>query len=121
MSKESKAAEWAADDQTTLHDAMQEFYDSLSQAYWAANTMQDKDYIRGLADVAFDILTDLNRQAIVARTPEFDQLAGAVKGIMPGLEKAKEEIDQVIQAVKVVAAVAKAIDKVVAAAAKLLA
>ena len=121
MAKDSKATDWTADDQTQLHDATQELYDSLSQAYWAANTMRDKDYIRGLADVAFDILTDLNRQAIAAQTPEFESLSGAVKDIMPRLAKAKEEIDRIIQAVKTAAQVVNAIEKVVAAAAKLLA
>ena len=105
---------WDSDGQQETHDAFKALYDSFTDAYWAASTMQDKDYIRGLSDFISGILTQLNKQAIESRTKEFEDLTDSVKTISPRLEKAKEKIDQIIQDVQTATAVAKGIDTVLA-------
>lgn len=109
----NKVKKWDSNSQQETFDALEELYGSLTDAYWAANTMQDKDYIKGLEDYVSDILTQLNKQAIQDRTKDFDDLTSAVKTVIPRLESAKEKIDQIIQAVKTALTVTKAIDKVI--------
>src|SRR2546422_10705439 len=93
-----------------LHDAVQNLYNLLDQAYWAASTIESKDRIRGIEDVLFDILTQLNRADIESRTQDYAALAKLVDASNRRLEKLKEDIDQIIHVVKVATDTASAID-----------
>ena len=110
--REERVEKWDDNAQQETYRAYQELFDSLTDAYWVANTMQDKDYIKGLEDFVKGILDQLNKGIIHDRTKEFDDLAGSVNIINTRLEKAKEKIDQIIQDVNVATAVAKGIDTV---------
>jgi len=119
MRENSNRVQWDQAAQQETYKIFQDIYDTLSEAYWTANTMRDKDYIRGIADVVFEILTDLNRQAIEDRSPEFEELKQSIAVVMPRFEKIKEEIDNIIQSVRTATEVAKAVDKGIGIAAKL--
>ena len=92
-------------------DSFQELYNRLTEGYWAATTIEDKDRIRGLADAISDILTELNKEDIESRDNDFRALTATVQEIIPRLDKLKDQIDQIIHAVKIANNVAKAIDK----------
>jgi hypothetical protein len=91
-------------------DAFQGLFDQLNDGYWAATTIEDKDRIKGTADAVFEILTQLNQEDIESRDSDFKALTGTVKGIIPRLDKLKNDIDKIIHAVKIAGTVAQALD-----------
>lgn len=99
-------------------DAFQSLFDQLKDGYWAATTTEDKDTIKGLEDAVFDILTQLNQEDIESRDADFKALTGTVKGIVPRLEKLKNDIDQVVRNVKIATSVAQALDEAISLALK---
>lgn len=105
-------------DLDSVHDAYQQVYNSLTSAYWAASTIQNKDQIHGIMDVVFDLLTELNRESLDANSPEFQTLAKDLKGANDQLNTLKGQIDQLVAAVKVATQVASAIDEAITLAAK---
>src|SRR5712692_7456307 len=104
--------------QQDVHDAFGILYEQLSQAYWVATRIEDKDRIRGIADAVFEILTELNRADIQTRTGEFVALTRAVDDAEKRLVKLKEDIDQIIHRVKVATDLTNAVDKALAQSAK---
>ena len=99
--------------QNDLHDSFGELYQSLTNAYWVASTIVDKDRIRGAADQVFDILTDLNRADLKSRTEDFAELKGQVAIATKKLTALQADIDSIIHnvgvATQVVGAIAKAL------------
>jgi len=104
--------------QQEIHDAFGFLYQQLSNAYWVASTIEDKDRIHGISDSVFDILTQLNREDIQSRTDDFKALAKSVADAGTRLDSLKADIDQIIHVVKVASDVTAAIDKALGMAAK---
>ena len=119
MAQKKKAA-WNADAQTRVHAAFQELYAALNDAYWAADSMQKKDRIKGVADSVFAVLTELNRGSIQARTQQYKELKTEVNESLKHIKQLQKEIDELIHAVKKATKIAKAIDQTVEIAAKLV-
>jgi hypothetical protein len=107
-----------APSQQEVHDAYEALYERLSDAYWAASTIQDKDRIRGLEDALYDILTDLNAANLRSRTADYQTCKGLVEATNARLSTLKEDLDKVIHAVKIATQVAGALDKALAIAVK---
>jgi hypothetical protein len=101
-----------------VHDSYQNAYIFLTSAYWAASTIENKDRIHGVMDVVFDLLTDLNRETLVADSDDFTALASELQSANAELTSLKNQIAQLIAAVKVATEVASAIDLAIALAAK---
>jgi DNA repair exonuclease SbcCD ATPase subunit len=101
-----------------LQNAFQQLYDGLTQAYWSASTIEAKDRIYGVEEVVFDVLTDLAREDLDSRTQVYEDVAINVKSALTKLDRLKEDIDQLIHAVKVASEVAGVIDKAVKLATK---
>lgn len=101
-----------------MRTPLQELYDLLDEAYWAATSIEAKDRFRGISEVISDILTDFNRADISARTKEYLALKKEIVNVNKKLKKLKKEIDDLIKKVKLAGKVAKAIDKVINIAAK---
>ena len=97
--------------QQEVHDAFDELYQSLTQAYWVASTITDKDRIRGAADAVFDILTALNQADIKSRTQEYAALKDQVSIVTKKLTALQNEIDSIIHNVSVATSVVQAIGK----------
>src|SRR5262249_54176667 len=97
--------------QQEVHDVFEELYHTLTEAYWVASTITDKDRIRGAADCGFDILTSLNRADIRSRTEEFAPLKDKVIRVTQKLAALQSEIDSVIHNVSVATGVVQAISK----------
>jgi ABC-type transporter Mla subunit MlaD len=102
----------------TVHDAYQDLYNALTDGYWAASTIENKDKIHGLMDIVFDILTELNRDTLEADSQEFKDIAAHLKSANDQLNNLKAQIDKLIAAVKIATKVAAGIDKAVSLAAK---
>lgn len=117
---QKKQAAWDAAAQTRVHAAFQELYDALNDAYWAADSMQKKDRIKGVADGVFAVLTELNRGSIQAGTQQYKELKTEVNESLKHIKKFKKEIDELILAVKQATKVSKKIDQAVEVAAKLV-
>ena len=97
--------------QQEVHDVFGELYQSLTEAYWVASTIVDKDRLRGAADAVFDILTALNRANIKSRTEEYANLKDKVNSITKKLAALQSEIDSIIHNVTVATSVVQAIGK----------
>jgi hypothetical protein len=100
--------------QQDVHDAYGELYQALTNAYWAASTIVDKDRIRGAADAVFDILTALNRAEIKSRTQDYADLKTQVDAITKKLTALQQDIDSINHkidiATNVVQRITKALD-----------
>ncbi len=92
-------------------DAVQELYDSLTEAYWAASTIEAKDRIYGAEEVVFDILTQLQREDLESNTAAFKAAAGKVEAVIGKVEQLKQDIDKLVHAMKVAVKVTAALDK----------
>ncbi|GDY19777.1 hypothetical protein LBMAG56_11220 [Verrucomicrobiota bacterium] len=103
--------------QETL-DAMQNLYDTLTDAYWAASTIEAKDRIYGAEEVVFDIVTELQREDLEANTAAFKAAGEKVAAAMGKVEQLKQDIDKLVHAMKVAVKVAAALDKGVQLASK---
>jgi hypothetical protein len=97
--------------QQEVHDVFGELYQSLTEAYWVASTIVDKDRLRGAADAVFDILTALNRADVKSRTKEYANLKDKVNFITTKLAALQSEIDSIIHNVTVATSVVQAIGK----------
>ena|SRR5438445_4503520 len=97
--------------QQEVHDVFDELYQSLTQAYWVASTITDKDRIRGAADAVFDVLTALNQADIKSRTEEYATLKNQVDIVTTKLTALQSEIDSIIHNVSVATSVVQAIGK----------
>ncbi|MCL4196221.1 MAG: hypothetical protein KJZ69_01900 [Phycisphaerales bacterium] len=112
--------ELTAKDLRQLRDAFAELHTALTAAYWAAGTMGDKDQIRGVQEVVYDILTDLNRADIASRAEELKALKTEIDAATARLETLKDEIDDIVKSIEVASDVVKGIEKVLQTAARLV-
>jgi hypothetical protein len=78
--------------QQDVQDAFQRLYGSLSKAYWAASTIEGKDFIRGCADVVFEILSQLTSDGIKSRSADFQKLTTTVQSVTSKLQQLQTEI-----------------------------
>jgi len=97
--------------QQDVHDVFDELYKSLTDAYWVASTITDKDRIRGAADAVYDILTALNQADIKSRTQDYAALKSKVDATTQKLKALQDEINSIIHVVDVAASVTQAIGK----------
>ena len=97
--------------QQDVHDVFGELYQSLTDAYWVASTITDKDRLRGAADAVFDIMTALNQADIKSRTQEYATLKDQVDVVTKKLKALQDDIDSIIHNVNVAANVVQAIGK----------
>ena len=97
--------------QQDVHDVFGELYQSLTDAYWVASTITDKDRLRGAADAVFDIVTALNQADIKSRTQEYAIMKGQVGVVTKKLTALQNDIDSIIHNVSVAANVVQAIGK----------
>ncbi len=106
--------------QQDVQNAFQQLYDSLTSAYWAASTIEDKDRIRGCADVVFQILSQLTVDDIKSRSADFQQLKSSVQSVSNKLQQLENEIDGIIHNIQIASSVAGGITKALDVAARFL-
>jgi hypothetical protein len=106
--------------QQDVQNAFQQLYDNLTSAYWAASTIEDKDRIRGCADVIFQILSQLTVDDIKSRSAEFQELKNSVQSVTKKLEQLQTEIDGIIHNIQIASSVTTGITKAVGVAARFL-
>src|SRR2546422_9561050 len=97
--------------QQEVHDVFDELYQSLTQAYWVASTITDKDRLRGAADAVFDVVTALNQAEIKSRTQEYATLKDQVSIVTKKLIALQNEIDSIIHNVSVATSVVQEIGR----------
>ena len=108
----------AAVRQEEVHDAFEELYYALKDAYWAASTIQDKDRIRGIQDVVFEIITALNQTDIASRTEAFKELTDSFATAQKKLKALQNDVDKIIHATEIATKVMQGITKALAMAGK---
>ena len=106
--------------QQDVQNAFQQLYDSLTSAYWAASTIENKDLIRGCADVVFQILSQLTVDDIKSRSADFQQLKSSVQSVSNKLQQLESEIDGIIHNIQIASSVAGGITKALDVAARFL-
>lgn len=104
--------------QQEVKDAYETLYDQLTNAYWVASTIQDKDRIRGIADTVSDILDELDLEDIKLRTEQFKELSQTAASVSAHLTDLQKDIDKIIHVTKTAVAVTKAIGQVLAVTSK---
>jgi len=104
--------------QRELHDAYDALYRKLDDAYWVATTIEDKDRIRGTATAVFDLMTSLNQADLRARATEMLSLTEAIGLVNQRLTRLKQDIDRIVQVIRVAGELTRAIDGVVSRAAR---
>lgn len=87
--------------QQQLHDAYSDLYDKLNDAYWAASTIDSKDRIHGIAEMIYDILSDLNAEDIKSRNEQFLHVTDQINAINSKLKGLQDEIASIIHNVQV--------------------
>lgn len=97
--------------QQDVHDAYGELYQALTDAYWAASTIVDKDRIHGLLDAVYDVLTALNQAEIKSRTQEYTDLKTQVDAVTKKLTALQRDIDSIIHKIDIAASVVQGITK----------
>jgi len=103
---------------TDVHDAFQQLYDALDDAYWAATTIETKDRIRGVAEAILDAITELNRKEFDERSAKFQELGQTMSKVNAKLSQLKDDIDNLIHNIKTAATVASYIDRAIELAVK---
>src|SRR5690349_1462458 len=98
--------------QQDLRDAYFDLYNALNDAYWAASTIEDKDLIHGLAEAAFEIMSDLNAADIKSRNDEYANLTKTVTVVNAKLQTLQDQINSIIHNIGVATSVANAASKV---------
>ena len=104
--------------QQDVQKAFELLYEELNKAYWAASTIEDKDYLHGIIEIVSDILDQLDIADIKSRTQDFNALSQKVKDLNSRLDKLQQDIDTIIHAVNVATSVTNAIAQAIAVAAK---
>ena len=112
MSETPDSSKWNEEAQGDVYQAFHQLYDELKNAYFDAKTRDDKKRIKEWQDAISDILTQLNRGFIDARTDEFAALEHSVKDVMPRLQEVREEIQELIGYVELAGKITRAVDKV---------
>jgi hypothetical protein len=107
--------------QQDVQDAFQELYTNLTNAYWAASTIEDKDFIRGCADVIFEILSQLTADGIKSRSADFQNLKKSVDSVTSKLKQLQDEITGIVHNIQVASSVADGITKALGVASKFIA
>ncbi|HYL16256.1 MAG TPA: hypothetical protein VEV41_24700 [Terriglobales bacterium] len=97
--------------QQEVHDAFEELYQSLTEAYWVASTITDKDRLRGAADAVYDIVTALNQADIKSRSQDYVTLKDQVIVVNKKLTAIQTDIDSIIHTMGVASGVVQAISK----------
>ncbi|HMH07262.1 MAG TPA: hypothetical protein VK513_03685 [Terriglobales bacterium] len=97
--------------QQEMHDVFDELYRSLTDAYWVASTITDKDRLRGAADAVFEIVTALNQADIRSRTQDYATLKSQVDVVTKKLRVLQNDIDSIIHNVSVATSVVEAMGK----------
>jgi hypothetical protein len=104
--------------QQDVQDAFQQLYDSLSNAYWAASTIEDKDLIRGCADVVFEVISQLTADGIKSRSADFQELKSSVQSVTGKLQQLQNEINKIIHNIQVASSVVDGVTKALSMAGK---
>jgi len=97
--------------QREVHDAYQELYNAITDAYWAASTIQDKDRLMGLSEAVYNILTKLNADGIRSRSVEYADVREGVNEVNGRLSKLADDIATIVHRVNVAAQVTNGISK----------
>jgi hypothetical protein len=97
--------------QQDVQNAFQQLYDSLTSAYWAASTIENKDLIRGCADVVFEILSQITVDGIKARSADFQKLKASVDSVTNKLQGLQTQIDGIVHNIQIASNVAGGITK----------
>jgi hypothetical protein len=110
-----------ASDIQELRDTYQTLYKSLTEAYWVASTVTDKDRIRGTADAVYDLLSELTREEIKSRGKAFENLRTNITLINDRLQTLQSDITKIVHNVDVASRLTTNIAKAITAATSLIA
>jgi hypothetical protein len=111
-------------DAATLHAAQDAFgvlYRALSDAYWAATTIEAKDRIRGIADFIYNIHTALNQQDLRSHSAAMVGVTQDLVTAKMKIDKLQQDIDGIIHNIQIASQVVNAIQKASAAGATAIA
>src|SRR3954470_24141703 len=100
-----------APSQQEVHDAYQELYNALTDAYWAASTIEDKDRLKGLSEAVYEVLTKLNAAGLRSRSNEYADVRESVGTVNGRLNQLADDIGRIVHRVNVAAQVGGGISK----------
>jgi hypothetical protein len=90
----------------------QQLFDSLKQAYLAANTVEAKDEIFDTRETVYEILTAISQSKLDGNTAQLEALSDTVEKNNDDLEDLKEKIAKIVTDTQVAANVVNSISHV---------
>jgi prophage DNA circulation protein len=93
-------------------DILSDAISTLSDAFKAANTADDKDTIFAVMEVLQDELNEITSEGLAASTSKYKVLTDAFKGYKAKLSKVQNEIDKIVKFVKLASDTISALAKV---------
>ncbi len=95
-----------------LAKSYQAVYDLLTQAYWEASDVNSKDLIYGVQKVLADIIDELDVDDVAALTQKWVALKPKIDTANQGLQKIKDEVNQITKNIGTAATMVSSITKV---------
>lgn len=105
-------------DQSIVYSAIFNLHTALREAYWSTPDEATGDKVTALADACYHILSELTKDDIKSRTDEYKDLKQFIEKTNARLKQTKEEIDKIVNSVKVATKVVDGIEQVLKLAAK---
>jgi len=106
---------------TAYHDAMQELFNLLNQAYNSAPNLDAEIAIDNLADAVSSILTQLNQEGLAADTAQLQALQSGVDAVNAQLAAAQAQVNTWVKDLSDAAQIAGVMAKAVQLAATIFA
>lgn len=108
------------DDITSLQQVFYALYNRLTDAYWAASTVEAKDQIQGAKDLVDQILDMVDRSDLEADNAALGNLTQLLKLSIKDLGDLQNELDRIVHNVAVATTAVDAIGKALSVAGQIV-
>ncbi len=103
-----------------MRRAYQELHSELVKAYWKTEGGAAKSAIQDLSGEIYDFLSEMEAGAFSGRTDSLKRCSLRVGRINAKIERSRKQIEGIVKSVRTASKIADAMDKALAASAKLL-
>jgi hypothetical protein len=104
-----------------LHNTLDDFYDGLNDAFWAATTPEAKDQLHGALALITAVIDTIIRAELTMDNAVLISLTDTLKTSMKDLTDLRQQIDKIVHDVGIAATAIGAIDKALTITGKIIA
>lgn len=101
-----------------LNDAYSKLLDDLNDAFWAANTLEAKDQIKGFSEIVTDVITTLDATDLSTRDAQFAAAQTQVTSVNKQLQTLQQQINGIISKINTATAIVSDVTQAISLAAK---